>query len=141
MKNAHCGNYSETQQVIVEFLVPVPGFTLEECFAPGVLEMTFPAPDDAQEGWLRNIADGTYEAVAPSPSVTIIFSQNVRECLTLADQVKWDNDQTPQIVTVKTNFNSGLANPVATENMQFLYDTQSIGLASLDKFKATYPIG
>lgn len=142
MKNARCTSYNDTQQLVAEFLIPVPGFTLEECFAPEVLAMTFPAPDNVMEGWLRNISDNTYEPMPPAPPVPVtIFANMVRACLTLPDQVKWDNDQTPQIVTVKTNFTSGLQNPAATENMQFLYDTQSIGLASLDKFKATYPVG
>lgn len=142
MKNARCTPLNETQQTVVEFLVPIQGFTLEECFSPEVLAMTFPAPDEVEIGWLRNIDAGTYEAPAPvPPPPVIIYSAEVRACLTLADQVKWDNNQTPQIVTVKTNFDGGLTNPTATENMQFLYDTQSIGLVSLDTFKARYPIG
>lgn len=78
---------------------------------------------------------------SPPPIPIVITSDMARNCLTLTDKVKWDNNETPQIVTVKTDFANGLTNPTATENMQFLYDTQSIGLASLDKFKATYPIG
>lgn len=141
MKNARCTPYSETQQTVAEFLVPVEGYPLEECFSPEVLAMTFPAPDEVQLGWLRNINDNTYEYVPPPPPPKqVIYSSMVRACLTLSDKVKWDNNQTPEIVTVKLDFDDGLTNPEATENMQFLYDTQSIGLVSLDKFKATYPI-
>lgn len=141
MKNARCTSYTEEQQIVAEFLVPIAGYTLEECFAPEIVAMTFPAPDDVEIGWLRNISDNTYEYVPPPPPpAQVIYASNARACLTLADQVKWDNNQTPQIVTVKNNFDAGLTNPEATENMQFLYDTQSIGLVSLDKFKATYPI-
>ena len=142
MKNARCIPYNDTQQTVVEFLVPVEGFTLDQCFPPEIVAMTFTAPDEVQIGWLRNTEDNTYQYVAPpAPPPIVIYSSMVRACLTLTDQVKWDNNQTPQIVTVKTNFDGGLTNPTATENMQFLYDTQSIGLASLDKFKATYPLG
>lgn len=142
MKNARCTPLNEAQQTVVEFLVPVPGFTLEECFSPEVLAMTFSAPDEVQIGWLRNISENTYEYVEPpAPPPVVITQTDVRACLTLADKVKWDNNQTPEIVTVKENFASGLTNPVATENMQFLYDTNSIGLVSLDAFKAKYPIG
>lgn len=78
----------------------------------------------------------------PGPPPPVVISADMaRNCLTLPDKVKWDNNETPQIVTVKNDFAGGLTNPSATENMQFLYDTQSIGLASLDKFKATYPVG
>ena len=142
MKNARCVPFSETQQTVPEFLVPVPGFTLQECFAPEILAMTFEAPDEVQIGWLRNIDDNTYVYVAPpAPPPVVITATMARACLTLPDRVKWDNNETPQIVTVKTDFADGLTNPTATENMQFLYDTQSITLVSLDKFKATYPLG
>lgn len=142
MKNARCAPYSETQQIVIEFLVPIPGFTLEQCFVPEILATTYPAPDEVQEDWFRNIEDGSYVAPPPSPPSPVLITQTmVRACLTLPDQVKWDNNQTPEIVTVKANFQNGLTNPTATENMQFLYDTQSISLASLDKFKATYPVG
>jgi hypothetical protein len=142
MKNARCNPYSETQQVVAEFLVPVPGFSLEECFAPEIIAMTFSAPEEVEIGWFREIVDGSYVAPPPSPPSPVLITQAmVRACLTLPDQVKWDNNQTPEIVTVKTNFQNGLTNPTATENMQFLYDTQSISLASLDEFKATYPLG
>ena len=142
MKNARCIPYSEGIQQVVEFLEPVPGFTLEQCFSAEVLASVYPAPNEVQIGWLRNVETETYEAPAPvPPPPVVIYSSMVRACLTLADQVKWDNNQTPQIVTVKTNFDGGLTNPTATENMQFLYDTQSITLTSLDNFKATYPLG
>lgn len=47
--------------VVAEFLLPVPGHTLAECFHPGVLEQCAEVEDTVELGWVRQ-DDGTFAA-------------------------------------------------------------------------------
>lgn len=51
--------------VVVEFLLPVPGHTLAECFHPGVLEQCAEVDDTVELDWVRQ-DDGTFTAPAPA---------------------------------------------------------------------------
>lgn len=49
-----------------EIIVPVEGFTIEECFHPDVLAQYTPVPDAAQPGWVLT-EDGVVDPNAPEP--------------------------------------------------------------------------
>jgi len=49
-----------------EIIVPVDGFTIEECFHPDVLAQYFPVADDVQPGWVVT-EDGIVDPNAPEP--------------------------------------------------------------------------
>lgn len=38
--------------VVVDVLVPLEGFTIEECFHPDLLAQYIPVTDDVQAGWI-----------------------------------------------------------------------------------------
>jgi hypothetical protein len=46
--------------VIVEILVPVRGFSIEDCFHSDILRQCVDTPDDAQVGWVLQ-EDGSYQ--------------------------------------------------------------------------------
>jgi hypothetical protein len=95
-------------------------------------------PDDAVngDGWV----DGQLvkpEPPPPEPEPARTWStSNVRNSLTLAEKVKWDNDSAPEIVTVKAELAGSKALAEITELLQFLVDTNVISQASMDKVLA-----
>ena len=92
-------------------------------------------PDDAAngDGWV----DGQLvkpEPAPPAPAPARTWSaDNVRNGLTLAEKVKWDNDSAPEIVTVKAELTGSKEVAEVTELLQFLVDTNVISQASMDK--------
>ena len=52
--------------VVDEIIVPVEGFTIEECFHPDVLVHYSPVADDVQSGWVVT-EDGIVDPNAPEP--------------------------------------------------------------------------
>jgi len=63
MKTARIQN-----NVVVEFLVPVEGFTLDQCFHSSILAQCQEVEDDVQTGWVRQ-EDGSF--AAPEPETPI----------------------------------------------------------------------
>ena len=92
-------------------------------------------PDDAAngDGWV----DGQLvkpEPPPPAPPPARTWSaDNVRNGLTLAEKVKWDNNSAPEIVTVKAELTGSKEVAEVTELLQFLVDTNVISQASMDK--------
>jgi hypothetical protein len=92
-------------------------------------------PDDAAngDGWV----DGQLvkpEPLPPKPPPARTWSStDVRNGLTLAEKVKWDNDSAPEIVTVKAELAGSKEVAEVTELLQFLVDTNVISQASMDK--------
>jgi hypothetical protein len=92
-------------------------------------------PDDAAngDGWV----DGQLvkpEPPLPAPPPARTWSaDNVRNGLTLAEKVKWDNNSAPEIVTVKAELTGSKEVVEVTELLQFLVDTNVISQASMDK--------
>ena len=92
-------------------------------------------PDDAAngDGWV----DGQLvkpEPAPPAPEPARTWSaSDVRNGLTLAEKVKWDNDSAPEIVTVKAELTGSKEVAEVTELLQFLVDTNVISQASMDK--------
>jgi hypothetical protein len=55
---------------IAEILVPVAGFSLEECFHPSVLAQCTDVADEAQVGWVQQ-EDGSFAApIVEAPAET-----------------------------------------------------------------------
>lgn len=106
-----------------------------ELYHPGVAKFyTTQVPDDAVngDGWVNGQLVKP-EPPAPAPPPPRTWSQtDVRNKLTLAEKVKWDNETTPEVKTVKTEFASPKLLAEATELLQFLVDSMVISQASMD---------
>jgi hypothetical protein len=92
-------------------------------------------PDDATngDGWVDGqLVKPEPPPPAPPPARTWSAS-DVRNGLTLAEKVKWDNNSAPEIVTVKAELAGSKAVAEVTELLQFLVDTNVISQASMDK--------
>lgn len=63
MKTARIQN-----NVVAEILVPVEGFTLDQCFHPSILTQCQQVEDEVQAGWVKQ-EDGSFAAPAePEPT-------------------------------------------------------------------------
>jgi len=49
--------------VVVEILTPVDGFSIEDCFHPDILDKTITVGSDVEQGWFVN-SDGSVTATA-----------------------------------------------------------------------------
>jgi len=55
-----------TDGVVGDVIVPIDGFTIEECFHPDVLALYVTVADDVQPGWVMT-EDGIVDPDAPEP--------------------------------------------------------------------------
>ena len=62
-----------------------------------------------------------------------ISLDEIRNSLTLAEKIKWDNNKTDEITTVKVEFAQPLLVADATPWLQLLVDSGSIAQTSIDK--------
>jgi hypothetical protein len=62
MKTARIQN-----NVVAEILVPVEGFTLDQCFHPTILAACEQVEDEVQVGWVKQ-EDGSFAAPPEEPS-------------------------------------------------------------------------
>lgn len=94
-------------------------------------------PDDAEngDGWVNGgLVKPVYVPPVPPPRTWGI--SNIRAGLTLGERVKWDNDKTDTIKTVKIEFAQPLLLAQATEMLQFLVDSGDISAASMQRILA-----
>ena len=107
-----------------------------ECYHPDVAVFyDTQVPDDAVngDGWVDGqLVKPEPPPPAPAPARTW-SSTDVRNGLTLAEKVKWDNDSAPEIVTVKAELTGSKEVAEVTELLQFLVDANVISQASMDK--------
>ena len=87
-----------------------------------------------------NIGDEYANGIFISPAPVIpaalpkrISLDDIRNALTLAEKIKWDNNKTDEITTVKVEFAQPLLVSDATPWLQLLVDSGSISQASIDK--------
>lgn len=87
-----------------------------------------------------NIGDEYVNGIFNSPAPVIpaalpkrISLDDIRNALTLAEKIKWDNNKTDEITTVKVEFAQPLLVSDATLWLQLLVDSGSISQASIDK--------
>ena len=94
-------------------------------------------PDEAHngDGWVNGqwIPAPTPE---PIPLPKTWNNDSVRAGLTLSDKTKWDNNETPEIVTAKIEFQTPQELEYTTELLQYLVDSQSISQTSMNKVLA-----
>ena len=92
-------------------------------------------PDDAAngDGWV-NGALVKPVIPEPTPAARRWTADNFRTGMTLAEKTKWDNDSTPEIITVKAELPQELAG--ATELLDFLVASSVIGAATKTKILA-----
>lgn len=73
----------------------------------------------------------------PQPEVELpprkISLDEIRNSLTLAEKIKWDNNKTDEITTVKVEFAQPMLVADATPWLQLLVDSGSISQTSIDK--------
>jgi hypothetical protein len=73
----------------------------------------------------------------PQPEIELpprrISLDEIRNALTLAEKIKWDNNKTDEITTVKVEFAQPLLVSDAEPWLQLLIDSGSISQASIDK--------
>lgn len=73
----------------------------------------------------------------PQPVIELpprrISLEEIRNALTLAEKIKWDNNKTDEITTVKVEFAQPLLVSDATPWLQLLVDSGSISQTSIDK--------
>ena len=97
-------------------------------------------------GWVliksdtANIGDEYVNGIFISPAPVVpaalpkrISLDEIRNALTLAEKIKWDNNKTDEITTVKVEFAQPLLVSDATPWLQLLVDSGSISQASIDK--------
>jgi hypothetical protein len=89
-------------------------------------------PDDAAngDGWV-NGALVKPEPPAPFVAVRQWTADTFRTGMTLAEKTKWDNNSSPEIITVKAELPQQLAG--ATELLDFLVSTSVISAATKTK--------
>ena len=66
------------------------------------------------------------------PPLRRISLDDIRNALTLAEKIKWDNNKTDEITTVKVEFAQPLLVADAIPWLQLLVDSGSISQASID---------
>lgn len=73
----------------------------------------------------------------PQPEIELpprrISLDEIRNALTLAEKIKWDNNKTDEITTAKVEFAQPLLVSDATPWLQLLVDSGSISQESIDK--------
>jgi hypothetical protein len=87
-----------------------------------------------------NIGDEYVNGIFISPAPVIpaalpkrISLDDIRNALTLAEKIKWDNNKTDEITTVKVEFAQPLLVSDAEPWLQLLVDSGSISQVSIDK--------
>lgn len=92
-------------------------------------------PDDIEAG--ASLVNGVWVNVAqPTAGAREWGIEEIRPYLTLSERVKWDNNSTDSIKTVKIEFANSLRLAKATEALQLLVDSGDISQASMDKILA-----
>lgn len=74
--------------------------------------------------------------VVPATLPKRISLDEIRNALTLAEKIKWDNNKTDEITTVKIEFAMPLLVADAEQWLQLLVDSGSISQESVDKILA-----
>jgi hypothetical protein len=79
----------------------------------------------------------------PQPEIELpprkISLDEIRNALTLAEKIKWDNNKTDEITTVKVEFAQPLLVADAMPWLQLLVDSGSISQASVDSVIGDFP--
>lgn len=92
-------------------------------------------PDDIENG--ASLVNGVWVNIeAPTAGVREWGIEEIRPYLTLSERVKWDNNSTDAIKTVKLELANGLNEAKTTEVLQLLVDSGDISQASMTKILA-----
>jgi hypothetical protein len=120
--------------VVLEIITVQNGFTIEQTIVPELLPSLVMCPSDT-------VAKSTYnpetlQFTPPPPPPQTWNDYSVRAGLTLTDKTKWDNNQTPEIITVKIEFEMPQERPYTTELLEYLVASDSISQTSMDQVLA-----
>jgi len=126
-----------TDNIVCQIVTVPDGFTIEDMFVPELLQYMIPCDNTVQVGYIYNPDTQTFTAPPPAPQTW--NGAGVRLGLTLPDKTKWDAGATPEIVTVKIEFQSPQERPYTTELLQYLVDSKSISQLSMDRVLAESP--
>jgi hypothetical protein len=126
-----------SENLVLEILVVQDGFTIEQTVAPELVSSFIVCPGDTVPNSTYDSETGVFTPPPPAPQTWNDYS--VRYGLTLSDKTRWDNNQTPEIITVKIEFETPQERPYTTELLQYLVDTSSISQLSMDQVLAESP--
>ena len=108
-----------------------------ECYHPDVAKFYDTlVSDDAQngDGWVNNqVVKPVIEEIVIVPPPRTWTADDVRKNLTLLEKVKWDNDSSPEIITVKTELIVPATLETITELLELLVVTNQISQQSMNK--------
>lgn len=111
----------------------------QKIYHPDVAKFyTSKVSDEAENGdkWVDGKLIKKDPFIQPPAPVKKWSLSDVRDNLLLAEKVKWDNDSTPEIITVKTELIVAKEKNATTELLKFLVDSGAISQASMDKVLA-----
>ena len=126
-----------TDNVVTQIVTVPAGFTINDMFVPELIQYMIPCGSSVQAGYIYDPETGVFTAPPPPPQTWNDYS--VRQGLTLTDKTKWDNNETPQIVTAKIEFETPQQRPYTTELLEYLVDSDSISQLSMDQVLAQSP--
>lgn len=86
-------NAKIVNNVVVEILKPIEGFSIEQCFHPLILKDTVYVSDDVQLGWVLQ-ENGTFLDPAIEAEIETELEENSEEPSDLLDQDKLPLDVT-----------------------------------------------
>lgn len=96
-------------------------------------------PDDIQQGakwngeqWVNNIILPPTELMVTNHLLRRVGQQELREAMSLAERVKWDNDMSPTIKTAKIELAFSKLVSEVKPILQMLVDAGDIGQATVD---------
>lgn len=123
-----------TENIVLEIITVQNGFTIEQTVVPELLPTLIPCPTNT-------VPNSTYDPetlqfTPPPPPPQTWNDYSVRQGLTLTDKTKWDNNETPQIVTAKIEFETPQERPYTTELLEYLVASDSISQTSMDRVLA-----
>lgn len=120
--------------IVLEIITVQNGFTIQQTVVSELLPSLVLCPSDTVAESTYN--PETFQFTPPPPPPQTWNDYSVRQGLTLTDKTNWDNDSTPQIVTVKIEFQTPQERPYTTELLEYLVASDSISQTSMDRVLA-----
>lgn len=126
-----------TDNFVLEIITVQNGFTIEQTVVPELLPTLIPCPENTVPN--STYDPETFQFTPPPPPPQTWNDFSVRAGLTLVDKTNWDNNTTPQIITVKIEFETPQERPYTTELLEYLVVSESISQTSMDQVLAQSP--
>ena len=124
--------------VIIETFIPQPGFTLEDSFVPEIAAQFVVVPEDAENGdtWKDGVLTKPPAPEPEPPAPRTWVAADFHAQMTLSEKVKWDNNQSPEIVTAKKEMITPQQEAYTTEILDMLVASGDISVSTKNKILA-----